>query len=178
MDEEEDMDIAAAMGFASFGGAKKRKYDQTNSPKAKPAASGANTAQLGVRSRKTEKDILEDGHVDAIVEGTSNLGPPAHKPKKAQKAPAASGLADFLARAQKQLHRLVIPGHLPQKWSHLAALRSQKPSSTRCVLAFGMNRETWPTSYPTLWKIHGRTSSMENEGADCHQHDLNWADPI
>jgi hypothetical protein len=130
MDEEEDMDIAAAMGFASFGGAKKRKYDQTNSPKAKPAASGANTAQLGVRSRKTEKDILEDGHVDAIVEGTSNLGPPAHKPKKAQKAPAASGLADFLARAQ------TLPDKPPNAPETAMPSSDSGPSTTEMV-SFG-----------------------------------------
>jgi hypothetical protein len=98
MDEEEDMDIAAAMGFASFGGAKKRKYDQTNSPKTKPAASGANTAQLGVRTRRT--DGVETENVDDTIESASNSGSHTHPPKKTQKPPAASSLADFLARAQ------------------------------------------------------------------------------
>ncbi|KAF2853896.1 hypothetical protein T440DRAFT_292962 [Plenodomus tracheiphilus IPT5] len=53
MDEEEDMDIAAAMGFGSFGGTKKRKYDHTKSPKpTADDASGANSTQLGVRPKK------------------------------------------------------------------------------------------------------------------------------
>jgi hypothetical protein len=112
MDDEEDMDIAAAMGFGSFGGAKKRKYDQTNSPKAKPAASGANTAQLGVRTRKTEDDGFKDDHMEAVLEEIPISGPPTHKPKKAQKPPAATGLADFLARAQTLPDK---PPNVPEK---------------------------------------------------------------
>jgi len=54
MDDEEDIDIAAAMGFGSFGGTKKRKYDHTTSPQAADGASGANTTQLGARTRKSE----------------------------------------------------------------------------------------------------------------------------
>lgn len=53
MDEEENIDIAAAMGFGSFGGTKKRKYDQASSPKSKADASGANSTKLGVRTKKT-----------------------------------------------------------------------------------------------------------------------------
>jgi hypothetical protein len=130
MDEEEDMDIAAAMGFASFGGAKKRKYDQTNSPKAKPAASGANTAQLGVRMRKTENDDLEDDYVNAVVEGISTSGPPAHKPKKAQNPPAASGLADFLARAQ------TLPDKPPNAPEVVSTPNDNGPSATE-MISFG-----------------------------------------
>ncbi|KAF2134895.1 hypothetical protein P153DRAFT_278840 [Dothidotthia symphoricarpi CBS 119687] len=56
---EED-DIAAAMGFSSFGGTKKRKYDQANSPKAKADVSGANTTKLGMRSKVAASSEHED----------------------------------------------------------------------------------------------------------------------
>lgn len=84
MDEEEDIDIAAAMGFSSFGGTKKRKFDHENSPKAKADASGANSTKLGVRTKK-----VASGEADE---------PEASESKK---TPATdSGLASFLARGQ------------------------------------------------------------------------------
>ncbi|KAL6702996.1 hypothetical protein ACN47E_010351 [Coniothyrium glycines] len=55
MDGDEDLDIATAMGFASFGGTKKRKYDQASSPKIKPDASGANSTKLGMRTKKATR---------------------------------------------------------------------------------------------------------------------------
>jgi hypothetical protein len=101
MDEEENADIAAAMGFASFGGTKKRKFDHTNSPKAKPDTSGANSTKLGVRTKK----------VASTEEGDSEDPPagPAHQAAQAQDNASArtktnqtpdSGLAAFLARGQ------------------------------------------------------------------------------
>lgn len=52
MDDEEDIDIAAAMGFGSFGASKKRKFDHTKSPQAIIESSGANSTKLGVRTKK------------------------------------------------------------------------------------------------------------------------------
>jgi hypothetical protein len=154
-EEEEDLDIAAAMGFASFGGAKKRKYDQTSSPKAKVAASGANTAQLGVRSKKTVNEELSDGHVDDVSESTLKSVPAAHQPKKAQKPPAASGLADFLARAQTLPEK---PPDMPETGSTPV---DPGPSATEMVsfggpaiskaelnaLRFGVRNEHGDTAY-------------------------------
>ncbi|KAF1916139.1 hypothetical protein BDU57DRAFT_474111 [Ampelomyces quisqualis] len=100
MDEEEDVDIAAAMGFSSFGGAKKRKFDQTASPKAKADASGANTTQLGVRTRKGADNEDETGGAADIPTTNSASNQSAKPPRTAPKPAAASGLADFLARAQ------------------------------------------------------------------------------
>lgn len=54
MDEEEDIDIAAAMGFGSFGSTKKRKFEHTTSPRAAVDASGANSTQLDIRAGKSE----------------------------------------------------------------------------------------------------------------------------
>jgi hypothetical protein len=101
MNEEENADLAAAMGFASFGGTKKRKFDHTNSPKAKPDTSGANSTKLGVRTKKaasTEHDDSEDplvGPAHRAVQAQYNA--PA-RPKKNQTPDP--GLAAFLARGQ------------------------------------------------------------------------------
>jgi len=105
MDDDENDEIAAAMGFASFGGTKKRKYDHTNSPKAGPDASGANSTKLGVRSKKVANDDeinLDDAVSDAVSDFT-NPAPQSHNnaPGKVKKSqPADSGLAAFLARGQ------------------------------------------------------------------------------
>jgi hypothetical protein len=155
MEEEEDMDIAAAMGFASFGGAKKRKYDQTNSPKAKVAASGANTAQLGVRTRRTVDDGVETENMDDTIESASKSGPPTHPPKKAQKPPAASSLADFLARAQTLPEK---PPNVPEPNSNPADLKPyvakmicfggpQIPEDELNALRFGVRNEQGDMAY-------------------------------
>lgn len=91
--EEDDMvaaDMAAAMGFSSFGGNKKRKFDASNSPKSQPAGKGANSIPLGVRTKTSE----HEGD-DSVLQSTE-----APKPKGKQKQPPTSALADFLARGQ------------------------------------------------------------------------------
>ncbi|CAN9210015.1 unnamed protein product [Alternaria alternata] len=91
MDDEENDEIAAAMGFASFGGTKKRKFD--HSPKAKPDAndaSGANSTALGVRTKKvaSAEDVKNAGLASFLARG-QNL--PEHPPPTATtQAPAAS----------------------------------------------------------------------------------------
>jgi hypothetical protein len=132
MDEEDyDSDIAAAMGFSSFGGTKKRKHDQTNSPKAaKVDASGANSTQLGVRTKKTTSEVVKDVHNgDSLTENTSasRSGVP---PKSAQKIPAATGLADFLARAQ------TLPGNPPNS-QQTDPVPSQFDASALEMVSFG-----------------------------------------
>lgn len=97
MDEDEDLDIAAAMGFSSFGGTKKRKHDQTESPKA--GGSGANTTELGVRTKRGAGDEVNMVNPGAMAASTDARNPSARQSKKKQQPPAA-GLADFLARAQ------------------------------------------------------------------------------
>ena len=101
MDDDENDEIAAAMGFASFGGTKKRKFDHTNSPKAGPDASGANSTKLGVRSRKVANE--DEINLDDAISDFTNPAPQTHNnaPGKAKKnQPADSGLAAFLARGQ------------------------------------------------------------------------------
>ncbi|KAH7390669.1 hypothetical protein BKA66DRAFT_41658 [Pyrenochaeta sp. MPI-SDFR-AT-0127] len=99
--EEDDVEIAAAMGFASFGGTKKRKFDPTNSPKAKADASGANSTKLGVRSKRTagtrEEEVFQDTTISPAHQAPQSQ---AQIPDTAQEATAPSGLAAFLARGQ------------------------------------------------------------------------------
>jgi hypothetical protein len=104
---EDDEDIAAAMGFSAFGSSKKRKFDDTNSPKAKPGASssGANITPLGVRS-KTEldadaMDVTSQEQEPSTVEDSSIL--PQTQPlqrnwKGKQNQPAARGPAGLPSR--------------------------------------------------------------------------------
>jgi hypothetical protein len=104
MADMEDDEIAAAMGFSSFGGTK-RKYDQTNSPKAKADVSGANTTRLGVRS-KAQLDTSQEAssHAsdpEASSHATESQQAPAkNKTKQNKKQPATTGLAAFLSRGQ------------------------------------------------------------------------------
>lgn len=136
----EDEDIAAAMGFSSFGSAKKRKFDQTNSPKARAAGvSGANSTKLGVRP-KTAAEVQGQkvqATIDTVVSSTdaedaaqSHSHPTTTKVEGKQKQPAATNLADFLARGQT----------LPDKSSHTQSLANppiqDDPSATYTV-SFG-----------------------------------------
>ncbi|KAF2799435.1 hypothetical protein K505DRAFT_321142 [Melanomma pulvis-pyrius CBS 109.77] len=108
MEEEEDPDITAMMGFGSFGGTKKRKFDQTNSPKSRMDASGANSTQLGVRIKpdlEEEHQELHDTNGTTIHNGpTNDAQPQSHAPSSKAKGKRnqqeAAGLASFLARAQ------------------------------------------------------------------------------
>jgi hypothetical protein len=130
--EDGDDEIAAAMGFSSFGHSKKRKFDQTNSPKAKADASGANMTRLGVRTKVaaeedgTELDAATQAvesieAIDPAANSQSESHPPASntsvkgkgKQKQKQKQPAATGLAAFLSRGQTlpEKSSAAQPGH-------------------------------------------------------------------
>ena len=105
MDEEENPDIAAMMGFGSFGGTKKRKFDQANSPKSKIDASGANSTRLGVRMKSDVGEQSNEFHAtdDATIGSTDEAQPPAMSKSKGKgkaKQVADAGLAGFLARGQ------------------------------------------------------------------------------
>jgi hypothetical protein len=125
MDEEENADIAAAMGFASFGGTKKRKFDHANSPKAKADASGANSTQLGVRTKKVASTEEKDVNGLATDTATQDICPTT-QPQE----PLGSGLAAFLARGQT----------LPEKPSsaqHEQAVPAQSDRAATEMVSFG-----------------------------------------
>jgi hypothetical protein len=128
-EQEDDMDIAAAMGFCSFGGTKKRKYDQTDSPKAKIGASGANTTQLGMRTKKAAND--DSVNTGNVTGSTPTTNASLQQEMNTQKLPAATGLADFLARAHT----------LPEKPQHEQEPQSNYTGSSQTdpveVLSFG-----------------------------------------
>lgn len=136
MDDMENEDIAAAMGFSSFGGTKKRKYDQTNSPKAKADASGANTTRLGVRSKV---ELEPDHHANLPHE---ELGPEAvdsvllaqeprtSKAKQNQTQSAATGLAAFLSRGKDLPER-------PVQQVQPSPSRPEEKSDSSVMTSFG-----------------------------------------
>jgi hypothetical protein len=63
-DTDIDPEIAEAMGFTSFGGTKRRKFNHNVVVDTKPQPSGANTAPLGSRSNPV------NGHLQPIPVGT------------------------------------------------------------------------------------------------------------
>ncbi|EUC51285.1 hypothetical protein COCMIDRAFT_87 [Bipolaris oryzae ATCC 44560] len=136
MDEEEDIDIAAAMGFSSFGGAKKRKFDHENSPKAKADASGANSTKLGVRTKKVASREADEPEAAA-----------------SKKIPATdSGLASFLARGQTLPETPLSPanGPAPNDQSAMEAMSFGGPPIPRAelnALHNGVQDENGDTAY-------------------------------
>jgi hypothetical protein len=133
MDEEENADIAAAMGFASFGGTKKRKFDHTHSPKAKPDTSGANSTKLGVRTKKVIS--VEEKDIDGLATYPANQPTQAQshspaQPKNDLKPAVSSGLADFLNRGQNLPDK---PPGTVDVWK----LPGQSDQSATGMLSFG-----------------------------------------
>lgn len=89
-DFDENDEMAAMMGFSSFGGTKKRKFDQTNSPaKEEYSASGANSTELGVRTKAPENQTSTGEEVPITSASAVTTQPPPN-----------GGLASFLARGQ------------------------------------------------------------------------------
>lgn len=118
-DFEENDEMAAMMGFSSFGGTKKRKFDQTRtSSKDEYSASGANSTELGVRTKVPEDDQASgDGHMST---------PAAVKPTA-----SAGGLASFLARGQ------ALPEQPPTVMSTQEEGTSHETSSASELISFG-----------------------------------------
>lgn len=92
-DFEENDDMAAMMGFSSFGGTKKRKFDHANSPQAKDdySASGANSIELGVRTQIPSNEQQSGEEIPGAKSPAQHTSAPL---------PTGSGLASFLARGQ------------------------------------------------------------------------------
>ena len=148
-DFDENEEMAAMMGFSSFGGTKKRKFDQTNSPKAKEeySASGANSTELGVRTKAPSNERQggeECTDAAAIPQQKASLPPPA------------SGLASFLARGQKlpekpptvaQSHQTTVPrADLPA--SDMVSFGGPSiPRAELNTLRFGVKNENGDTAY-------------------------------
>ena len=85
-DFDENDEMAAMMGFSSFGGTKKRKFDQTKSPAQDDhGASGANSTELGVRTKALSIDQPSSKEIASA---------------SAAMKPSGGGLAAFLVRGQ------------------------------------------------------------------------------
>lgn len=118
-DFDENDEMAAMMGFSSFGGTKKRKFDQTKSPaKEEYSASGANSTELGVRIKASENQPTGGEEVPSAAPATK-LPPPT------------GGLASFLARGQ------ALPEKPPQAASTQSEVSSQVDPSVSELVSFG-----------------------------------------
>ena len=141
--------MAAMMGFSSFGGTKKRKFDQTNSPKPKDeySASGANSTQLGMRTKTLSNEQQSD---------LDNVNTASTSQQETKVPPPASGLASFLARGQGLPEKPpnIIQPHQPIP-PQIDASASEHvsfggPSISRAdlnALKFGVRTETGDTAY-------------------------------
>ncbi|KAJ4383480.1 hypothetical protein N0V86_001529 [Didymella sp. IMI 355093] len=120
-DFDENDEMAAMMGFSSFGGTKKRKFDQTKSPaKEEYSASGANSTELGVRSKAPEPQPPGGEEVPGAA-ATAATKPP----------PPTGGLASFLARGQ------ALPAKPPHAVSIQPETSSQVDPSASEMVSFG-----------------------------------------
>ncbi|KAJ4312067.1 hypothetical protein N0V94_007632 [Neodidymelliopsis sp. IMI 364377] len=148
-DFDENDEMAAMMGFSSFGGAKKRKFDQAESPKAKDeySASGANSTELGVRTK-----VSSHGHNGS----KENVAAAPSTKQKVRLPPSGGGLASFLARGQalpeKPSGGVETPHEtVPQTDSStLETLSFGGPSISRAdlnALKFGIKNENGDTAY-------------------------------
>lgn len=148
-DFDENDEMAAMMGFSAFGGTKKRKYDQANSPKAQDeySASGANSTELGVRTKVSS---------DEQKNREENVGVASSTQQTAKPSPPGTGLASFLARGQGLPERPPTAAQQPQEdSSHVdpsasEALSFGGPSVSRAelnALRFGVKDENGDTAY-------------------------------
>lgn len=116
-DFDENDEMAAMMGFSSFGGTKKRKFDQTKSPaKDDNSASGANSTELGVRTKASGNE-KSDGEKASSASATTNA--------------SAGGLASFLARGQALPEKPPAPTPV-----HRGSTSQEDPSASELV-SFG-----------------------------------------
>ncbi|KAF1931768.1 uncharacterized protein M421DRAFT_417524 [Didymella exigua CBS 183.55] len=114
-------EMAAMMGFSSFGGTKKRKFDQTKSPaKEEYSASGANSTELGVRTKALENQPSVSEEVLSLAAAATTRQPPP-----------SGGLASFLARGQ------ALPVKPPQTASIQPEISFQANSSVSEMVSFG-----------------------------------------
>lgn len=105
-EEENDIDIAAVMGFGAFGSQPQPKRRKMNDATI-DSSTGANTTSLGIRQRVTAtqdvtktQTVVEDNEM-ANEPARESKSAPNKKDKRAKKqASAGGGLAGYLSRGQ------------------------------------------------------------------------------
>jgi hypothetical protein len=141
-DFDENDEMAAMMGFSSFGGTKKRKFEQTKSPAQEDhSASGANSTELGVRTKALNIDQPSSGEVPSASAAMDS---------------SAGGLAAFLARGQalpEKPPKVTLPhpeGTSQEKTPGPESVSYGGPSVSRSelnALRFGVKNANGDTAY-------------------------------
>ncbi|KAF2200829.1 hypothetical protein GQ43DRAFT_57679 [Delitschia confertaspora ATCC 74209] len=153
-DIEMDPEMAALMGFSSFG--KKRKFESSPEANRGPEASGANSAPLGVRPKisapmgheKIDLELSEPGVGVGVGVGgnVEEFGEGKGKGEgKKKEEGGGSGLADFLSRG-KQLESNPPPNTLPPKPSTLPPKPSTFPAPPRAAEENSTNNPNMPNT--------------------------------
>lgn len=104
-EEDNDVDVAAVMGFGAFGSQPQPKRRKMNDATI-DSSTGANTTSLGIRQRLiADQDDTTTPATEhdkgAVIDPSQASGPiPKSKDKRAKKQTSAGGLAGYLSRGQ------------------------------------------------------------------------------
>ena len=149
------MDIAAAMGFSSFGRSKKRKFNQAIAPKAQSEITGANSTQLGVRPKRQDQQNQSEEILDHQSNGDITIledvgaTPETHNAKGKGKQLTATGLGSFLARDHSLPGRPTFDQHVGENLAEFMVSYGGPsiPKAELHVLRQGVHNEQGDVAY-------------------------------
>ncbi|KAF1356214.1 hypothetical protein BDV97DRAFT_365001 [Delphinella strobiligena] len=188
-------EIAATMGFGSFGAQpqnKRRKFthnavvegqSDVSNKSAKPSGSGANTTMLGVRSKPPHISSAEPLQIDgngttqdvdsAAVNEESKIKEKAKIKAKGKKGGAPLGLADYVAWGNK-----ITPQTVPQapQINTESAVSSAEPASKPAAEPHvnnatttqngGAGAKSWPQGMPDQQELAALRRGIKNARGD------------
>lgn len=144
-EEENDVDIAAIMGFGTFGSQPQPKRRKMNDATI-DSSTGANTTSLGIRQRVVpSQDDTTAQAAEEINDATNDFDQvpataPTKKDKRAKKqASAGGGLAGYLSRGQ------AVPDKPPVSVDPSSAVISQTQAPTNSQVDAVLSKD--PTDY-------------------------------
>lgn len=180
MDDDLDIDpeMAAAMGFTSFGAkpSKRRKFNHNEAVVEGQdgemeviASSGANNTALGVRSRlaPAQAQEMEEGGAEG-AEDEENKTKTKESKKQKQKAP--KGLADYIAWG----NTVTTPSQPPTQPVVQESARSAEaqiapiapPTQVAHVPRGGAGAESWPQGMPSGQELATLRRGVQNSRGD------------
>lgn len=179
-----DPEIAAAMGFDSFGGkpSKRRKFnhdaavidgqdssDQHNAQ----SGSGANNMPLGVRTKPApaETPATGDKAEDGAAQGAQDGGAGAKEAKKSKaKKGAPRGLADYISWGNSVPQPFVSATEPEPKPDMRAGVEAVEVGDAvvgkEAVVTGGLSAESWPQGMPSEEELRALRRGVKNRDGD------------
>lgn len=185
-----DPEIAAAMGFGSFGAQsqnKRRKFthndavfegqSDVSNKSARPSGSGANTTALGVRSKPADVLSAESVQIDdvgsAAVNEESQSKEKGKTKAKGKKGGAPLGLADYVAWGNKITPQTVpqapqIVTESPVSSAEPASKPAAEPdvNNVAATQNGGAGAESWPQGMPDQQELSALRRGVKNARGD------------